>query len=702
MSETNWETAFDSTDPEQRRLVVSTFARTSGSDAVAFVIRALGDDDWRVRKEAIGVVVDIGPSPELLDALIATFSNSDDVGLRNAVSEALAGFGRPAVQRIAAEMATLDADGRKLAAEALGRTGHPSAIAVLGALLRDADANVRVAAIEALGGVGGARTDEVAVFLATSLRSPELLERLAALDAINALGIALDWSELVSSVGVPVLERAALTAATKSDAADVAELLVQAMNRQAAFGEIWPVEVLAEYVSSSPISLLAAKRALTSVPQSVKEFLFNLTESEEFDVRSVALIVLAALGDEAASRRVLDAAERDEEAGVADHLIEAMAGLDVGVLKTRLRGTDPVQRALVLRIAARFPSTLAPDLILAEVMRALEEGAEPVLSAALEVLATHSNEECLSLLVRQFVALPMALRRTAMVVLGEMAARHPETARSVIDLTKFTGEEWIASTVLVGALARSGYPMSQLDMEQLTRCLSADSAAVRCSALEALAETGDAAAADAIAFSLTDEELEVRLAAVRALGSLRGDGESAAIIGRLIDLAQRTDDRELLVVAVQAIGETSDPRALTGLRPLVRSPEPSVAVAAVEAIARVKDARRLESLIDGLSHQDVDVVKSAMQMLVRENDVRVEAHLGACLDHDSWGVRRLAADLLGQKGGEVAAALLRAKRATEREPLVKEALERALSFVEGTAPTRRSSPAPGQGSWRPR
>ncbi len=702
MSETSWESGLDSADPEQRRLVVATLLQVPGPSAVKSVIRALGDDDWRVRKEAIGVVVEMGPSSELMDALIGTFSTSDDVGLRNAVSEALAGFGRPAIVRIADEMPVLDADGRKLAAEALGRTGHPSAIAVLSSLLLDPDANVRVAAIEALGVVGGTQTDEVGVLLSAALCSSEILERLAALDAINALGIILNWRDLATSASVPVLERAVMVAAARSDAVDAAELLVQAMARQAAFGEIWPVQALAEYVAGSAHAMYAAREALATLPKNAREFLFRVTDSDELDVRGAALVVLSALGDDEASRWVLDAAERDELTGVADQLIGAIAGLDVGVLQARLRGAEPSQRALILRMAARYPLTLSRDTVLDEVERAIESDADPVLSAALEVLASTSSERCLRLLVKRFVALPIAVRRTAMVVLGEMALRHPEAARNIIDEGTFGGEEWIPVTVLLAALARNGYPTSQGDLELLTRCLLADCASVRCAALEALAETEDVAAEDAIAFSLTDEEFEVRVAAVRALGRLRRDGDSAPVIGRLIDVAQRTDDREMLVVAVQAIGETSDPRVLSVLRPLVRASEPSVAVAAVEAIALVKDERRLEALIDGLSHLDVDVVKSAMRMLAREKDARVEAHLGACLDHDAWGVRRLAADLLGQRGGDVAVALLRAKRTTEREPLVKEALERALGAVEGTLPTRRSSPAPGQGSWRPR
>jgi HEAT repeat protein len=702
MTENTWEIGLESADPEQRRLAVAALSQSRVPGSPQLVIRALGDDDWRVRKEAIAAVIEIGPVSELLDALIATFSNSDNVGLRNAVSEALAGFGRPAIARISDEIGILDADGRKLAAEALGRTGHASAVTILNSLLQDPDANVRVAALEALGVAGAARLEEVAPLLCAAMRSGETLERLAALDAINALGIVVGWDELASAASEPVLERSVLVAGARTGAIDAAALLVQALGRQSAYREAWPVQALAEYIASSSEMTQAARRALGALEPEGREFLFRLTEVDESDTRAAALIVLATIGDEMSSRWVLDAVERDEPFGLAEQFIGAIGGLHPSVLKERLIQGASCQRALILRAFARVPNILPVELVLAEVANVIATDDDPVLSAALEVLASASDEKCFRLLVDRFTRVPATAHRNATVVLGEMSLRHREVARHLIDAYPHYGESWIPVTVLVSALGRGGGSLGASDMEILTQCLVSDLASVRCAALEALAEIGDVAAVDPIAFLLADEEQEVRLAAVRALGRMQDGGESTAIVGRLVDLAQRTDDRELLVVAVLAIGQTSDPRVLAVLRPLVKSPEPSVAVAAVEAAGLVNDPRRIDVLIDGLSHLDGDVVKTAMRMLAREGDVRVDAHLGACLDHDDWGVRRLAADLTGQRGGESASGLLRAKRATEREPLVQEALERALGVVEGTTPSRRSSTTPDQGSWRPR
>lgn len=702
-AEDTMEDRLDSPDPEQRRLAVATLSQTRGSSTVQKVIRALGDEDWRVRKEATTVAIEIGPLPELLDALVDVFSSSDNVGLRNAATEALAGFGQAAVVRIANEVPLLDADGRKLAAEALGRAGHPGAVTVLGNLLQDCDVNVRVAAIEALGLVGGARTDEVGELLCAFLRSEHTLERLASLDAVNSLGIILDWEHLQAVVTDPILERAALVAAARSGATEASSLLVEALICQASYAQEWPVLALAEYIVRCSEERIGPPTALRDLPQPVRGFLLGLTDADDAETRTAALVVLAAIGDEETSRWVLDAAERDEMSGVAEQVLGATVTLHPAVLEERLKGAAAGQRAIVFRMLARNVALLPRQVVLDEVANAIAADADLALSDALEVLESLSDERCFQLLVDRFSSLPTAVSQTSMVVLGEMAQRHPALAHSFLSAGPYCGEQRVVVTVLLAALSRIGETTSPESMELLFSCLLADEAAVRSAALAALAEIGDISAADAIDFLLADEEPEVRLAAVRALGRLRRNGESTAVVGRLIDIAQKTEDRELLVAAVQAIGETSDPRALSVLRPLLgKSSEPSVAVAAVEAIGRVSDTRRLEALIDGLSHPDVDVLKAAMRLLVHERDIRVEAHLGAFLDHEAWGVRRLAADLLGQRGGEVAAGLLRAKRATEREPLVREALERALGAVEGTQPSRRSTPAPGQGSWRPR
>jgi HEAT repeat protein len=250
---------------------------------------------------------------------------------------------------------------------------------------------------------------------------------------------------------------------------------------------------------------------------------------------------------------------------------------------------------------------------------------------------------------------------------------------------------------VIAALGGSrNWPESALDF--LTAALSNPLGSVRCAALRALSEVGGERAVAGVAFALADEEADVRRMAVSALGKIRGDDGAALGLPHLIDLVQHATEPELVAAAARALGQSGDAHALSVLRPLVRLGLPLVAVSAVEALAELAGARRVDVLLDGLSHTDGEVVKATMLALADAQDPRVVAHLGACLDHEAWDVRSLAADLLGRLPGETALGLLRARLTGEDSPPVQAAIARALERAAGI---RRSSP-PGGGSLRPR
>ena len=85
----------------------------------------------------------------------------------------------------------------------------------------------------------------------------------------------------------------------------------------------------------------------------------------------------------------------------------------------------------------------------------------------------------------------------------------------------------------------------------------------------------------------------------------------------------------------------------------------------------------------------VEVVKAVLLALEGVKDPRALTQLGTALSHEAWDVRRLAADCLGRFGGEEAVRLLRDKLPGEPEPLVREAISRALGSIEAPATVRR-------------
>jgi HEAT repeat protein len=698
MTRDNLEQALTAQDPEVRRLAVGELTRL-GAESTAALVRALGDEDWRVRKEATQAIIDMPPSKELAQAVTKALEPNDNVGLRNAAVETLAALGQSAVEALTEASTSLDVDGRKLAADALGQSRHPSAVLLLKALAGDVDLNVRVAALEALGHVGSSCTVEFADILYSAMRAREPIERLSALEAANELGLSLDWRRIRTLLGEPCLQRAIWSAACRMNDPDSAEMLTRVVDECLESEFPLAVLALANRISRDEQALPIARLTLVTLRAERRHWLARLLSGELVEHRQAALLVVAAIGDAESAQAVLDIIDDDSLAATAELALSLLGRAASALLCERASvASSPRTQALAIGMLVRVVGS-APDTdAFATVASALDSENASVLRAAFEFLERNSDENCLERAYLCFERAAKIVETSAVVALQSMVNRHPNFAARLILNSSVDGPNTLAAVVTMATLiAIPGYDRS-VDTEFLSRALAHESPHVRRGALEALAMCGHASSTDIALFALTDEESEVRRAAVRALG--RATDVSA--IERLIDIMRVSDDLDLVVEAIRALGASDNPRALPVLRPVARGGAPAVAVAAVEAIAQLHDPRRIDALIDSLSHADGEVVKASLQMLARETDLRAGAHLGACLDHEAWDVRRLAADLLGRIGGEVANGLLRTKLAIETEPLVREALLRALGDVEVTTYVRRNTPGVDPGSWRPR
>ena len=696
------ERGLESADPEERRRAAAMLAHAES--AVPLLLRALGDEDWRVRKEATSAAVEMAPSPELFRGLVGLLEPGENVGQRNAAVEALAGHGAAVVEPLALALPGLDADGRKLAAEALGRSGAASALVVLRTLLSDPDANVRAMAIEAISALGSVCLDAAMPVLEGCLDAEDRFLRLAALDGLNQLGVVLRWERLEPLLKDPILERAALLAVGRSAHERAAGALARAL--EGARGSVWQssLTALVDFVRASDRTRAAARTALgASSEPATSRLLRQARQNEDVENRRMALVVAGALGGEAAAEVAVDALADDRVAAEAEEALSMIGPAALGTLVARARAGRVEQRAMCIELLGRLAQGSAPREIIDALHAMLDDHAPEVVRAVLDALALIGDERSLRTAAARLGAdEPALVRKSAVTAVAAVASRYPKAARDLAHEARPDRSDALAVAAIVTALGSPVRGSTEEDVEFLSAALAADNSLVRRAALDALAAIGSPLGVEAVAFALTDEERDVKLAAVRALGRLRAPDGSAAGITQLLELVGRSEDDELSAAAIRALGDAGDTRALGVLRPMARSGTPIAAVAAVEAIGRLADPRRIDSLTSALAHSDPEVVKAAMRVLAGERDARVAAHVGACRDHDAWDVRRLAADLLGRIGGEVAVELLRAKLATELEPLVKDAVQRALVDVEGGSAVRRTHPPPRPGSWPPR
>ncbi|MDP9001245.1 MAG: HEAT repeat domain-containing protein, partial [Myxococcota bacterium] len=206
-------------EPEARRVAVQQIAKVRGSEASELLIRALGDDDWRVRKEAAAVTPGLDRRGEVVAALVGALEETVNIGLRNAAVEALVAIGPDAVAACVDALSRFDVDARKLAVEVLAGVADMRCTVALVRALDDDDPNVRVAAVEALGGgaLAGEESRELATrALVSALATRDTFLKIALLQSLARLEAFLPWSVFEPYVDDPLLRRYAIAAACGS------------------------------------------------------------------------------------------------------------------------------------------------------------------------------------------------------------------------------------------------------------------------------------------------------------------------------------------------------------------------------------------------------------------------------------------------------------------------------------------------------
>jgi HEAT repeat protein len=681
-------------EPEARRVAVHQIAKVRGRDAPELLQRALGDDDWRVRKEAAAVAPALERREEVVAALVAALEETVNIGLRNAAVEALVAIGPDAVGAVIEAMPRMDGDARKLAVEVLGGVADSRGVTALTRALADDDANVRVAAAEALGNAslaGEESRDLAMAALASGLATSDTFLKIAALDSLARLEARLSWSVFEPYSRDPLLRRYAIAAAAGSREPDAVRALANATGDTSPTIAREAIVALGDLVAADPEDahlLGIARDGLRLTPAGQGNVRRSALDAEDTRARAGALLALGLLRDVADVPALVEALAEDDVAERADTALRLFGPTAVGPLLASASFSKPHVRAAAFALAGSLEGADVAT-VRAALRQGLDDPSLDVLAGAVEALGPIGDAKDLPRLAELVDHPDERIAATATNAVSEVAARHVDATRTLLREKRGSKDTVALGCILLGAIA-STQDLLDEDVRLLERALAHDDPQVRRAAIDALAQAGGTAATDAVVFALADEEHEVQLAAVRALGKLRRADP-------LVGVAAHTRDPVLTATALRALGEADPELALSAGRPLVTHADPAVACSAVEAVGRLATLRtpaHLASdaedvLFTALDHPDAEVVKLALSMVGARRGARVLARLGLCLDHASWEVRRLAAELLGQEKSPAAQALLRARYEREKDPIVRDAIAAAAS-VRPPEPTRPS------------
>jgi HEAT repeat protein len=644
-----------SDDPELRRVATQRIAEEKGAEAIPLLLLALGDDDWRVRKEAAQVAPAIVVRSELVVALVGALDEKVNIGLRNAAVEALVEIGVDAVVPAARALERLDADGRKLAVELLGGIPDERAIAALCAALADRDLNVRVAAAEALGGAraAGPAAESLAVSALTRALGEETpLMKLAALEALVRLDAGMPWATFEPFIRDPVLRRLAIAAAGRST--EVAALLALAEATGDASPGVARDAVLALsdrlLAEGMPASWLGAARDKVAASLRGVQRIRTLATKGALRARSAALVVLGLLRDPLDIPTLVLALEDEELSSRAELALRLFGSGGVGRALEASRHSAPAVRAATLSLIPLMAEAPEPAA-LSWLRDALGDSHSEVVAAAVTSLGAAGTAADLVGIASHANSSDSRVAGTARSALQALALRNPKDALDLARTIDAHGANAVIGCVLIGAVAEGG-PESELSDKRraersahiafLRAALDHGDPQVRHAAVDALSSLTDSRAGDAAAFALADEDEDVVLAAVRALGRMRRPTP-------LMTLLRTTRNAGVVATTLLALREASPEDAFEAARPLLSHSDPVLACAAVEAIGQLGGSRREEGLRLALEHPQPEVVRGALIELARGGDEADWVNVSRYLEHESLEVRRLAADLMSTR-----------------------------------------------------
>ncbi|MCA1663050.1 MAG: HEAT repeat domain-containing protein, partial [Myxococcales bacterium] len=526
-----------------------------GAASVATLVAQLDDASWAVRRAVVGALARLG-APAVAPLVDVLRMRRDSEARLAAAVDALSSC-RAEVD--AAMFALVDEAGRPAvvcdAVQVLGRRRSVAAVPLLERLTAHADDNVAVAAIEALGRIGGG-AGVTTLVAARCLASADPVEQVAICQVLGWLRAAEGVRPLFSLLGAAAPVAQAAAAALRQLGRTIDEQLAAALR---------------DADSDARLQLLP----LAAGNSGLDEIVACLADADPA-VRHAACAALARCGDPSAVA-ALFARLGDEDGRVAQAATAAIQSL--GSSKTERLALDAARspnlqvRRAGLRIIAYFGYAAGLDALLS----AAEESDDRLRDAAIAGLA--------------FVDDPRAA--DALLV----ASRH-------------------ASAKTRAATARAlGQLAGDLRAPSALRSLLADGDAwVRYYACQSLGKLRDRAAADALVALLDDPAGQVRVAVVEALSQLQTDGalaalqaaarsddgdmQRAAIVG--LGLRKRMDALPVLVdaaasadaatrlVALSALADFDAPQAIAALRRAAVDSDESVRIAAVEHLATRK------------------------------------------------------------------------------------------------------------------
>jgi len=657
--------ALKSADEEQRRAVIDSLRGEELEEVCEFIFTAMGDDSWRVRKEAVNVFAAAEPSGDLIAALLELLRDEGNAGLRNSAAEAVIMLGTQAAQQLKALAGDADPGVRKFVVDVMGGIGSKEFVPPLLSAIYDADANVSAAAAEHLGTIGDAgAVPELLTAIATN---DSVFFRFSALSALVKLGFPAPVPEEIKRlVGEEIFSKV------------VYDCLGSIGDHTAA-----PI-LLEGFLSSQKSSRCAAAKAFNRLlqrsdartRQELEGSLHRLSGSEVvpafielLDVEgpdsalAVALTnLLGIIGDARAAMPLLAAYLTERLSSLALHALNALgpAGMDE-VRKFYPHADDKICGSICTLFGE--VGYQAGDGLIRE---ALHSPSPRVRKAAVRAAGRRGLSDCIPEIIGLLDEADHGISDAIITSLQVLSGKDPDPVKAV-----------------ALKLAESGLPQRRRDAallfaalndgDHLARLVKDEDPSVRQASVAAIGKLSFSSLQGLLQIALVDETPEVRMVAAEALGGAGNADATGPLTLALLD-----DDSRVQCAALKSINRLTPEISLDVLRTLLPTAGGLLMITSLEVLDSLGNEDALTLVETVLDNGDEELVKFALGILSRRDGQRIVRNAGRLFAHPNEGIRYDTAMALAALPGQRPMAILKSALETEENSLVKSLLERLV------------------------
>jgi HEAT repeat protein len=567
-----------------------------GETAIDALIDRLADPSWAVRRAVVSSLASLGDAAAR--ALSAALVQRRDSEARIAATvDALAACTGPTTSDLVAALHG-DAAPAVVAdvAQILGRRRATGATGTLIALTRHRDDNVAVAAIEALGRVGGRAAIDA---LVDTVRTGGFFRTFPAIDVLGRSGDPRAVAPLAELL------------ASQHLAAEAARALGRTGERAA-------VAPLARLLTGGSAAL--ARVAAVALGE------LELRHGQRLGDSGVIAQSLRALAEPSMVRRLIDAlddADTGEQVAIC-RMLSILGGAEATAALGRLLDGDPVVAAAAGRALVSLDELAERELLIA-----LDEGDAP---RRLILLPMVSRSSALPMVLRCLDDEDAGVRAAACDALARIGApaavapvfklladSNPRVVQSAVgaiqalggaDTERLTLEAARAPwpSVRRAALRIVGYFGWPRSLSVVKAALADSDERVREAALQSLPFIDDPVALDELLAVATGPNNRLRAVATRALGQSRPALRvTAALLRGLAD-----PDPWVRYYACQSLGRLGVDTATPAIARLLDDPAGQVRVAAIEALSHLPGEIAFAALRDAAAAADPDVRRAAL------------------------------------------------------------------------------------------